>query len=257
MSTRLYIPQSRLKSVFPPGFDSESSSNSRPFTFTPEQFYIVLVDNYVPDNHVESITVKSAWFGKQRRSAEHEFILIQVEDTRAEELTNYLVLDRNTSETRAAPTRMEQFQTLFQETLANDAFKVSYDGDLNRFLSLCQLESHRFLEQLQFHSEEPLLLYELITLADIVSKRFPNYQAIESGCYFYAGVIWECMRKMCPGATYDDRLAGRRGTFGWVRFTPRESHIEEACRALREKLPDIQSKIEEMRTVGSLKQPVV
>lgn len=94
-------PESRLKDVFPPGLDNISlriGHTGSHYTLKPEQLYYSLVERSDSNTHTASIIVKSAWYCKQKRSAEHEFILIEVEDTAVDGLSNYLVLDRNLGE---------------------------------------------------------------------------------------------------------------------------------------------------------------
>jgi hypothetical protein len=246
--------ESRLKDIFPRGFDNASLRSNHTgshYTLKLEQLYYSLIERYDPNAHVETVIVKSAWYGKQTRSAEHEFILIQVEDTAAEGLTNYLVLDRNVGERSHGPLgKISRSWASSQATTTIDTFRVSYDGNMKQLLDECQLSPHTYLEQLQFQSEAPLHLYELVTLASIVSNRYPLHRAVNSSRYLFIGLVWECMRRMRPGAIYEDIQAGKkRGRFGWVRSMPSTSQMEEIDESIREQLTHVELEFENQRMV--------
>jgi hypothetical protein len=238
--TTIWAPESRLKSVFPPGFDSSSSfsTSSNHYSITPDQLSNALVDAS-PMSHSESIIVKSAWYGKQTDGAEHEFIVIQVEDTTVSGLTNYMVLDRNILNERG------RFMKLIRGGIAIDAFRISYDGDVSRLLKDCDLNPHKYLEQLAFPSDKPLFLYELVTLANVVSDQHPRYLAIESNCFVFAGLIWESLCRIWTSATREisSALEKERGRYGWLRYTLYESQVMEMCKKTLETIPCIKSRI--------------
>jgi hypothetical protein len=245
-------PIARLKDIFPGGFDARfgvSSSSSRHgshFSSKPEQLYHSLVERYDPETPIEDIIVKSAWYGKQtNKTAQHEFIVVQVEDTRINGLFNYLVLDRNAENYRGPSSS--------SSSRANDAFKVSYDGDIKKLLEECQLMPYKYLESLSFPSDEPLHFYELVTLADVVSNRYPDYQVFDSSCYLFAGLVWECMRRMRPTAEYKDALARKRGKCRWLRYVPSDSAREETHKEIQDTLPMVESCLEGRRNVRSFR----
>jgi hypothetical protein len=242
--------ESRLKDIFPPGIDSATNQTGIHYTLKLEQLYYSLTEPYDPNMHVESVVVKSAWYSKQTRSAEHEFILIQVEDTAVEGLTNFLVLDRNFGERSHGPLgKISRSWASSQATTTIDAFRVSYDGDVKQLLDECQLSPHTYLEQLQFQSEAPLHLYQLVTLACIVSGRYPLHRAVNSSRYLFIGLVWECMRRMRPDAIYDDVQAKKRGRFGWTRSTPSPSELKEIDESIQEQLTHVELELEKKRAV--------
>lgn len=70
----------RLRDIFPPGLEGSMASIKRPpHTFAPHYLHDILSSQDGGNRHVERTIVKSAWYGKQKKSAMHEFILIQVE----------------------------------------------------------------------------------------------------------------------------------------------------------------------------------
>lgn len=223
-------------------------------TYNPKQLYDALVEDYHPNKHAEFTIVTSAWYGKRTVSAEHEFILIEVEDTAIDGLKNYLVLERDPGDTSHAPSGIiAHTRAAFQGTRANDTFKVSYDGNMEELLATCELESCIYLEQLEFDSDEPLLLYKLATLADIVSKRYPYYHFVFSNCYLFAGLVWECMRKMCPRAIHRDFLVEKRGKYGTFPCASIAFKVGKVYNIIRDKIPEVESILKEKRAVSSLK----
>jgi hypothetical protein len=251
------VPEARHKDIFPGGFDSKSSTSSNlngsHFSSKPEQLYYSLVERYDPDAPFNQLVVKSAWYGKQTKAAAHEFIVIQVKDTDRSELSNYLVLDRNAENHRGSSRSTASSQT----TKAIDTFRVSYDGNIKKLLQECQLTPYKFLEQLSFPSDKPLRLYELVTLANVVSGRYPSYHVLDSSCYLFAGVIWECMHLMRPSAIYHNALAKKRGKCRWFRYIPNHSEMQKTHKEIEDKLPRIQRELEERRNVRGFERRIM
>ncbi|CUA67501.1 hypothetical protein RSOLAG22IIIB_07388 [Rhizoctonia solani] len=247
----------RLMDVFPPGFDinSKSLSSRGHYHFAPEQLYHRLTDEYLPEKHIESTIVKSVWYGKQRKSARHEFILIEVEDLQAE-LKNYIVLDRNLNEA-VAPTGKKIIPPKVASVsyscrgAALDAFRVSYDGIEKRLLRECALWPRDYLEKIEFNSSEPFFLYQLATLVHVVSDKSPNYAMAYRNCYWFAGLIWECMRHLRPSAGYDDRLAANRGKFSILRYKPEVQERDAICDAFEKEMALVESRLVASRKLWS------
>jgi hypothetical protein len=242
--------ESRLKDIFPPGIDSASNQTGSHYNLKLEQLYYSLIERYNPNTHVETVVVKSAWYGKQTRSAEHEFILIQVEDTAVEGLTNYLVLDRNVGgRSHGTLGKISRSWTSSQATMTIDTFRVSYDGDVKQLLEQCQLIPYKAMEQLQFESEAPLRLYELVTLACVVSSRYPLHRAVYPSRYLFVGLVWECMHRLRPNAIHEDVQAKQRGRFSWIRSTPNAAEMEEIDASIQEQLAHVELELEDQRAV--------
>ncbi|KAF8602012.1 hypothetical protein BDV93DRAFT_557989 [Ceratobasidium sp. AG-I] len=251
-----YSTRAQLKCIFPGGFDEVFGLNSKislhssrswrgsHYSLTPEQLYHSLVERYDPITAMESVMVKSAWYGKQTHSAQHEFIVVQVQDIYKPALVNYLILDRNVVPHAGLP--IAQFQT----TLANDTFKISYDGDLERLVQESRLKPCKYIEELLFPPDSQLHLYELVILADIVSLRYPNYHLLDSSCYMHAGLIWECMRLMRPFAGYRGGLRSGRGKLRWFRYTSNESDRQNTYREVRDKITAVEKSLWGAEIVG-------
>ncbi|KDN39280.1 hypothetical protein RSAG8_08915, partial [Rhizoctonia solani AG-8 WAC10335] len=248
----------RLIDVFPPGFDinSKSSSSRGHYHFAPEQLYLRLTDEYLPEKHIESTIVKSVWYGKQRKSARHEFILIEVEDTHAE-MKNYIVLDRNLNEAVApigkniVPARVASSSRCCRGA-ALDAFRVSYDGIEKQLLRECELWPRDYLERIDFGPTEPFFLYQLATLVYVVSDKSPNYVVADRNCYWFAGLIWECTRHLRPNAAYDDRLAKNRGKFSILRYKPEAQERDAICDTFNNEIMLVEARLSESRKVCRL-----
>ncbi|KAG8762556.1 hypothetical protein FRC11_008854 [Ceratobasidium sp. 423] len=241
-----------IRDVFPPGLDS-SSNKSIPgrshYTLAPDQLYRTLT-SYEPGKHVESIIVKSAWYGKQSRLAKQEFIVIQVEDIAIKGLTNYIALDRSTSTPSSVFSNLIPHSRLrFHGEMARDAFKVAYDGDEEQLLHECNLDPHKYLEHLEFHVEEPLLLYQLSTLVYLISERYPEYGVADINGSWFARLIWESMRQVRPRAklTHDGQASRKRGKLGWVHPAPDSTEVTAICQAFDERTQILESELSESK----------
>lgn len=243
----------RLGEIFPGGFDkkygqSSMFSGSRCHSTTrPDELFRSLVVRNDPNTPTESIIVQSAWYGKQKKGAQHEFIIVQVEDIAIPGLTNYLVLDRSVDHNQGYAGGVALASSRIVP--AKDTFRVSYDGKLKKLIEECRLRNYRCLQQLSFPPNQPLRLYELVTLAATVSDRHKHYNLVDSSCYLYAGVIWECMIRMRPSVIRNDDLADERGRHGWFRYAPSDSVIMGAYQEVRERLPKVESIFQKHRQV--------
>ncbi|KAB5589362.1 hypothetical protein CTheo_7200 [Ceratobasidium theobromae] len=226
----------RHRQIFPPGFDNPSlkaAIDGHYYPFSPEHLYDVLTNYYNPDERVEHIVIKSASYCKQHRSPQHEFILIQVEDKAAHGLVNYIVLDRNNGDKRVRRGGGLGSGS-WQHVVAKDEFRVSYDGDSVKLLKQCELESYDVLEEFKFASlTKPFFLYQLATLARTASVQRARYDVISANCYWFAGLIWECMTFMNPEARRRcqtlKKSTFKRGTFlGHFRQDTNRTELELA-----------------------------
>ncbi|KAF8596461.1 hypothetical protein BDV93DRAFT_514127 [Ceratobasidium sp. AG-I] len=235
-------PVARVNAVFPGGFDAKfgpsSSSglsyNSAPLALQPIQLYELLVEKYKSGPPMETIIVKSAWYGKQTKGARHEFIVVQVEDTGIPGLINYLILER----TSGVPSGSKAASS--QRVAVVDEFKVSYNGNCEKLLKKSGLTPYRFLEELSFQTKAPLHCYELVTLASVTSRRYPYYQLPDLSCYLFAGVIWDCMFLLCPSAKYRSPLATKQGKYRCFRDALNTSEKEVTFKEVKNRLPQIE-----------------
>ncbi|KEP45731.1 hypothetical protein V565_246230 [Rhizoctonia solani 123E] len=238
--------EERHKQIFPAGFDSISSSNSTQrlcYYFSPQGLYDVLTSSYHPEHHVEDIIVKSASYCKKNTSPKHEFIVLEVEDRRSPGLRNFIVLDRNINEADR-PTGILASVQSSRSLAAMDDFRVSYDGDRKRLLVQCDLQNHETLETLTFKSSEPLLLYQLATLTRAVSSQREKYHVIAANCYWFAGLIWDCMVRMRPLAHHKVSQGQIRGAFtSWIRQSTNSAELQVTYAYVENELLDVEKKI--------------
>ncbi|CAE7202572.1 unnamed protein product [Rhizoctonia solani] len=246
----------RFMDIFPPGFDTNLRfpSSRGYYHFAPEQLYHRLTNEYLPEKHIESTVVRSVWYGKQKKSARHEFILIEVEDTQAG-LKNYIVLDRNLNETLATrrnivPAPAVPSSRSFRG-VALDSFRVSYNGIEKQLLQECELWPRDYLEKIEFPSTEPFFLYQLAALAYVISEKSPDYVVAYRNCYWFAGLIWECMRQLQPNGVYDDRLSRNRGKFAVLRYNPGIKERDEICAAFNKEITSVENRLSESRKLWS------
>lgn len=228
----------RLREIFPPGLDPRPRSKriEQPYTFSPEQLREIFSDYHSSgDPRGERVIVKSAWYGKQTKGALHEFIVIQVEDLMIPGLNNWIALDRNQG--FPASTAF----TRFLNTLAWDAFRVSYDGGLDYLLRDSQLTPYLQLEEIYFQPNEPLLLLDLVELVSHVSDRYPRYRIFGTNFLWFAGLIWECILQMRPTAKHEVQLRGPRGRLGFLRSNPNPLQVWNTLREVYAKRPNAES----------------
>ncbi|KAG8682761.1 hypothetical protein FRC11_014435 [Ceratobasidium sp. 423] len=241
-----FVYEERHKQIFPAGFDSTSSSSSTQksyYPFSPERLYDVLTSGYTPEHHVEDIVVKYASYCKQTAGPKHEFIILEVEDKKSPGLKNFIALDRNNGEAPNRPTGFCSSLQSSQTFVAKDEFRVSYDGNKSKLLAQCGLQDHEILETLEFKPEEPLLLYQLATLTRAVSLQRDKYHVITANCYWFAGLIWDCIVRMRPSANRRVVQGQIRGAFlGWLRQNTNIAELEVTYEYVDKELLDIENK---------------
>ncbi|CAE6393177.1 unnamed protein product [Rhizoctonia solani] len=244
----------RIRDIFPPGFDAapSSRSNRSHYTLAPGQLQQTLTGSYVPGKHVESIVVKSAWYGRHSRLAKQEFILLQVEDLAIHGLTNYIVLDRSTSTPSSVFSGLIPHSRLrFQGEMARDAFKIAYDGNEEQLLQQCSLTPHKYIEKLEFQPDDPLLLYHLSTLVHIISEKFPHYRVADINGSGFAGLAWDCIREIRPRATLAriDQGAKKRGKLGWVHTAPDPVEVTEILQEFLERISAVEMELSKQKNI--------
>ncbi|KAH7338625.1 hypothetical protein B0J17DRAFT_717053 [Rhizoctonia solani] len=224
----------RLLEIFSPGFDSKSSTSRSHYSFAPEQLFYALTFTYDPEKHVESTIVKSVWYGKQTKSVQHEFILIEVEDPKAS-LKNYMSRKKAAGSSQSC------------RGLAMDAFRVSYNGNESQLLQEYQLLPRQYLEKIEFSHKNSLFLYQLVTLVHIVSEKSPHYALGYRNCYWFAGLIWECLRSLRPDAQYDGRLSQKRGKITILLYTPEEKDKRDICNEFEKAIQEVETNLSASR----------
>ncbi|KAF8704303.1 hypothetical protein RHS03_06087, partial [Rhizoctonia solani] len=237
--------EQRHRQIFPPGFDSISSKSSTqqsPYTFTSDQLYDMLTNNYHPDQHIEHIIVRSASYCKQTTGPKHEFIVLEVEDLKSPGLRNFIALDRNNGE--GPNTSFFGSTQSSQSFAAKDEFRVSYDGKRDKLLEQCGLHEHDPVESIVFDPGAPLLLYQLAALTRAVSHQRDKYHVITANCYWFAGLIWDCMTRMRPSAYHKELKGNIRGKFlGWLQNNTNIAELEVAYQYVLKELIDTDNKI--------------
>lgn len=182
------LPYSQFKQIFPWDCESARSDDTVPHSAEVEQLCRILIGNHrshTPE-HAAPFVVRSISFGKKQSALQHEFILIEVEDTGVPGLRNYLILDRLPG------------KNLMPTARANDQFRISRDGNWLKLLDQCGFDPYDILERITPPAERPIPLYPLILLANAVSARRKRYDIRKASCYWFAGLIWECTLEMYP-----------------------------------------------------------
>lgn len=199
--------KNRQKQIFPPGIDEVETtacmdSSHPPASFAPEQLCYLLEAYQDPHQHDQSIIVRSAQIGKPRTFTQRAFLLLKVEDMKALGLINYIVLQQYNSEVHASPTS-SSFSAFnpCSKIGSGYAFWVSYDGNKDRLLAYCDLSQHTLLEDIEFASEEPLLLHQLAVLVRSTSSQSSHNNILTEDSSYFTRLVWECIPLMCPHLT--------------------------------------------------------
>jgi hypothetical protein len=205
--------------------------------------------SYNPEHHVEHIIVKSASYCKQTTGPKHEFIILEVEDLKSPGLKNFIALDRNNSD---VPNRSAFASIQSSQSVAKDEFRVSYDGNKRKLLQQCDLKEHEILETVEFNREDPLLLYQLATLTRAVSHQRDKYHVITANCYWFAGLIWDCVIRMRPSATRRELKGNIRGAFiGWLNHSTNNAELEVTYKYVDQELLNSEERISIMKQVST------
>lgn len=220
--------------TFPEGF--EGFTCGKHCLVQVDQLHHWFVDPY--NTPSDSIVVKSVLYGKQTNGAELEFIIIQVEDTNIPGLINYLALNCDVQGPLGRP------------PMAQNTFQISPDGGIKMLLEEFGLQPCSFLEQISFQSDTPLHLYELATLADVVSKAYFWYSHFN--CNSFAGIIWECIRLARPSATHQDNLPQEQGGFSRTRYFPDATRVRKLYKTFTKMLPVVNPELQQRRKVSKL-----
>ncbi|KAG9124664.1 hypothetical protein FRC07_010711 [Ceratobasidium sp. 392] len=203
--------------IFPTGFGSKGYSGIAAEFLIPtlEQ---MLIKKY-SDDHVESIYVRRIEYCKEKKKAQHEFIVITVESTDDPRLRNFLLLERTSPIPLGEIAR--QTAQMFSPSscslpVAVDKFRVSQDGTRSNLFNQCSSPKYKILETLDFENTG-LRFYQLLTLARTASDRHEKYTALSNQCYWYASLVWDSTRRLLPSAAHtQNSKKGLRGKFGKV-----------------------------------------
>lgn len=224
---------------------------------TTEHMCQMLTEHCSRNSPIERTVVKSVWFGKQMTTQEHEFIVIHVEGLAAPGLESYLLLDRTISipSSHAHSERTINPLTSSLEATTLDAFWVSSDSDMKKLLHDCHLDSYRRLERIDFQPGEPFLLHQLATLVRSISNRRPRYSLVGANCYWFVGLVWECMRRIRPDANHTDYATKQRGKFGFVRFKTSSVQADDVLEDFWREISNINSKLSGSQNVSAQRLP--
>ncbi|QRW06160.1 Vegetative incompatibility protein HET-E-1 [Ceratobasidium sp. AG-Ba] len=199
-----------MECIFP-WIDSRSyKENGPPIVMNPSTLSQCLRPGY---GSAAAIYVVSMKYCKQPKKPYHEFLIIEVESNEVAPNTNVLRLDRTSSEplanasqhvARAIGTQVVQSCPRIVSShadFANDTFAISNNRSKENLLQDRQLRDHHVIEDLRFRKPS-FPLYELAVIASTVSIKHPTYNAMQSQCYFYASLIWECVVNLLPNSAY-------------------------------------------------------
>ncbi|KAF8594732.1 hypothetical protein BDV93DRAFT_549100 [Ceratobasidium sp. AG-I] len=165
------------------------------------------------DATTENTWVESVTFCKERKGSRHEFILIYTVDSSTNTKATLLLERTSDVPMHEAIRSVRSILSWFCGTrVAQDRLKILRDGNLwdlkNRTESINMLETLRFT-----CPDKPLFLYELIILSYITSVTNIEYHLFTAQCYWFAGMVWDCITRLRPEADLNTLKKNQRGRF--------------------------------------------
>ncbi|CAE6500865.1 unnamed protein product [Rhizoctonia solani] len=166
-------------------------------------------------------------------------------------MVNFLVLDKSNTKSANIGSGRKVVRLVLGsralKVLKIDVFRISCDGDEDQLMIDCKLKPRVYLQKLELTSEEPLFLYQLATLAFVVSRDYPTYSADVHNCYFFAGLMWVGIRKFCPKAVVTNRHGELKGKLGPLLYVIDEDEINMVYKAFQAQVGIINSKLAQGR----------
>lgn len=250
LANPLLFTVNRCFEIFPLGIGPLGTS-APPNLFNLRQIYDALTNRYDPCAHVEDIFVKSATYCKQNEGSQHEFILLAVADRQAPQFENFLVLDR----TSDVPTRKSSqhvkgiLSPSYSAKPAKDRLMVSYDANCQNLLEYCNLTPCTRLEELDF-SKSQLRLCELVTIAYVASRQHIEYHVLTAQCFWFAGLVWDCINQLHPETRPVVLDRSRRGAFrSWFRQTTSLRELSLITTSVEQEIQQQRSRLAALRAV--------
>lgn len=228
--------------IFPNGLGSCAQSTQalqHPIQYSLSQLRTMFQRSYRDDDHFENIYISSAQYCKQRDDPNHEFLLLEVRDEKVPKISNFLVLDRTVQISTGVYGALST--SISTSTPAHDRLRVSCYGDKDLLIDQCKLGPYDVLERLVFPSyswSKPFLLYELVILALETSRLRVMYNLMNAQCFWFAGCVWECMRKLRPESRRDRELGkDSRGKYGnFFQQSVKENEVEDVLYKARSEI---------------------
>ncbi|EUC53551.1 hypothetical protein RSOL_010680, partial [Rhizoctonia solani AG-3 Rhs1AP] len=195
---------------------------------------------------LDSVVVKSAFYGKKLKPPYHEFVLFELGNTHDLGLRNHVVLDRNRLHGASVLSSVQQSEF----AVARDEFRFACDGNREKLLRRCDLTPYEAIETVEFPVDDLLPLYELAIVALATSLQRDDYHLFNANCYWFASLIWEQVLEMYPEAKHEVLREGVRGKFGRLySYTSDELEREEIEIKMQAMLSHMEAIITEVQTV--------
>ncbi|EUC53557.1 hypothetical protein RSOL_011240, partial [Rhizoctonia solani AG-3 Rhs1AP] len=147
---------------------------------------------------VDSVVVKSAFYGKKLKSPYQEFILFEL---------------GNTQDPLDGASMLFDVQQLKSATPRGE-FRFYFDGNREELFRRCDLTPYKAIETVEFPADDLPSLYELAIVTLATSLQRDDYHLLDTKCYWFTSVIWEQVLEMYPEAKHEILLDGVRGNFG-------------------------------------------
>lgn len=173
-----------------------------PLRYNPNDLCEAFIWNPEHRVHIHRIIIRSARYCKQEANPQHEFILLQVADALST-WSNFLLVDRhslNDNITRIKVTLMGPSSS--NSNNVEDRLLVSYYGDKDSMLRRCDLLRHKVMEQVDFTKTLPILLYEFLFMASVISSKQPHAVASRTESCWFIYTSWAGLAHLAPSATW-------------------------------------------------------
>jgi hypothetical protein len=115
-------------------------------------------------------------------------------------LSNVIALQRSTSEKKKIVHAGAIFCSFTIK--AEDNFHIPTIDAKGSLAKNLGYTNYKVLQEVTFDPHHRYPFYEMVALAAVVTEYSPNYIITDTQCYWYAGSIWECLRKRFPKAEW-------------------------------------------------------
>ncbi|KAG6836761.1 hypothetical protein H0H93_003680 [Arthromyces matolae] len=228
-------------------------------------YYGCLCRTYKSIEDAENFRVTEISIMKSPSMAQHELLLAKLTDTKRG--TNHeLTLERfglpesanrrkSSSSSSLPPTTSSQSLTDSVNNLSASSKIVSsidtpaHDRVRWQNPSISKLQK---VMRLPIPPNQPVYLYNLLAIATIISREFPNYTLLKRNCYFYAGIIfalvYQLVEKDLPPFRREKTKAGTWNNFVQI-FDDNKPEIVKIINDFQEKYTtEVDSFLAQVRT---------
>ncbi|QRV99720.1 hypothetical protein RhiJN_27739 [Ceratobasidium sp. AG-Ba] len=251
---------------FPGHLINKSEPIAPPESHSPHWLLVHIADNPRARDSVGSISITEISYYKDKKMAQHEFLVFRIEDSHRP-LANYIRIDRRTPKGKGhdrppSPTDDEDITseplarehsgstgaslwhaTTTQPNLmssssppsldtrnARDMVHVSSGGSLK---SIVDRNASTRLGVIKVSRDETVkkpTLEDVLLIADLFSETQPHYRLLRAQCYWYAYMIWKLLLFSFEDSFRFEGPLGKTGThrlMPWIEWHQQSTHRED------------------------------